>query len=180
MFIDFSLLIFGGVAALSLASTAACATQCLSLKKRLQAVESRGPSGEEDFSGDYQALASRVSSIQNSVAVLQSSIAELQESVSTFNARPESARPANDNLLAEPSRPAGSDRRKSRFKAEWDVNTPINLNPRGQMLRMHRRGETVPAIASALGISQGEVKLTLRMQELHSDRPEKENSLDRL
>ncbi len=42
----------------------------------------------------------------------------------------------------------------------------FNLNRRGQILRLHRRGESVSEIASALKISSGEVKLVLKVQEL--------------
>jgi hypothetical protein len=44
----------------------------------------------------------------------------------------------------------------------------FNLNRRGQILRLHRRGESVAEIASALKISSGEVKLVLKVQELSS------------
>lgn len=184
MFTDLSTLLCGGVAVLSAAASSFCAVQCIALKKRLQAVETRGANGGDEFSGDYQALAGRVASMQNSIGLLQSGMAEAQaqlhEAISSFSARLETARPVSDNPFAETPRATEGERRKPKFKAEWETVTPLNLNRRGQMLRMHRRGETIPAIASALGISQGEVKLTLRMQELHSDRPEKENSLDRL
>jgi len=42
----------------------------------------------------------------------------------------------------------------------------FNLNRRGQILRLHRRGESVAEIASALKVSSGEVKLVLKVQEL--------------
>ena len=42
----------------------------------------------------------------------------------------------------------------------------INLNCRGQVLRLHRRGDSAPEIASALGLSQGEVKLIVKVHNL--------------
>ncbi len=39
-------------------------------------------------------------------------------------------------------------------------------NVRAQVLRLHRSGESNASIASALGISQGEVKLMVKVQEL--------------
>ncbi len=42
----------------------------------------------------------------------------------------------------------------------------INLNKRAQVLRLHRRGESVPTIAAALGIAQKEVELLLKVQRL--------------
>ncbi len=47
--------------------------------------------------------------------------------------------------------------------------TPANANRRGQVMRLHRSGESISSIASALGISQGEVKLMVKVQELLSD-----------
>jgi len=42
----------------------------------------------------------------------------------------------------------------------------LNLNKRGQVLRMRRRGETPETIAAALRIPQNEVTLLLKVQEL--------------
>jgi hypothetical protein len=42
----------------------------------------------------------------------------------------------------------------------------INLNKRGQVLRMRRRGETPETIAAALRIPQNEVNLLLKVHEL--------------
>jgi len=53
--------------------------------------------------------------------------------------------------------------------ASWTPEAgSFNLNRRGQILRLHRRGESVAEIASALKISSGEVKLVLKVQELSS------------
>ncbi len=42
----------------------------------------------------------------------------------------------------------------------------IHLNRRGQVTQLHRRGETPRSIASALGMSQGEVKLMIKLHDL--------------
>lgn len=42
-------------------------------------------------------------------------------------------------------------------------------NVRAQVLRLHRSGESNASIASALGISQGEVKLMVKVQELMAE-----------
>lgn len=42
----------------------------------------------------------------------------------------------------------------------------VHLNRRGQVLKLHRGGHPVWEIASNLGISQGEVRLTLKLQGL--------------
>jgi len=57
---------------------------------------------------------------------------------------------------------------------EWIAQAEsLNLNRRGQVLRLHRRGESVPGIASALRMGQGEVTLMIKVYELgHDLRPE--------
>ena len=56
----------------------------------------------------------------------------------------------------------------------------VNLNRRGQVLRLSRRGDSAGQIASALGLSQGEVKLTLRVHEMVLDNSEREISANSL
>ena len=46
---------------------------------------------------------------------------------------------------------------------------PANPNSRAQVMRLYRSGESVSSIASALGVSQGEVKLMVKVQELLSE-----------
>ena len=176
---DPTILILGGTAALSMASAAAAGVQCFGLKKRVRVLEAQAGGADGELLEDQQALASRVSSMQSSIVVLQSGIAELQESMANLGSRPEPARHDVDKIFGDSSRGSNKGRR-TKFQTEMGPVAPINLNQRGQMMRMHRRGDSVSAIASALGISQGEVKLTVRMQELHSDFSETEKSQDRL
>jgi hypothetical protein len=42
----------------------------------------------------------------------------------------------------------------------------VHLNRRGQVLKLHRGGHSVCEIASGLGVSQGEVRLTLKLHGL--------------
>jgi len=42
----------------------------------------------------------------------------------------------------------------------------MNLTTRTKALRMHRRGETIPGIAAALGVQQEEVDLLLKLDRL--------------
>ena len=42
----------------------------------------------------------------------------------------------------------------------------VNLTKRTQVLRMARRGESVPSIAAALEVPQGEVELVLKLDQL--------------
>lgn len=51
-------------------------------------------------------------------------------------------------------------------QAAWPAGGPvggINLNTRGQVLRLFRRGEKPEQIAATLGIPQGEVELLLKV-----------------
>ena len=50
---------------------------------------------------------------------------------------------------------------------------PLNLNKRGQVLRMRRRGENPETIAAALSIPQNEVALLLKVHQMSLDQAEK-------
>jgi DNA-binding NarL/FixJ family response regulator len=56
---------------------------------------------------------------------------------------------------------------RSSAAVEASYPASIHLNRRGQVVQMHRRGENPRTIASALGISQGEVKLMIKLHELN-------------
>jgi len=58
------------------------------------------------------------------------------------------------------------ERRKAIMIEGFAEPASVNLNRRGQVLRLSRRGDSAGQIASALGLSQGEVKLTLRVHEM--------------
>jgi DNA-binding NarL/FixJ family response regulator len=65
-------------------------------------------------------------------------------------------------------------RRKVAFdtgSAPMTMSAAVSASPnrRSQILRLHRSGESIASIASALGISQGEVKLMVKVQELLAD-----------
>jgi hypothetical protein len=54
--------------------------------------------------------------------------------------------------------------------AEWvSSSESLNLNRRGQVLRLHGRGDSVPAIADALRMGQAEVQLMIKVHELSRD-----------
>jgi DNA-binding NarL/FixJ family response regulator len=64
------------------------------------------------------------------------------------------------------TRLADSENRRQQ-DAEWLAQAEsLNLNRRGQVLRLHRRGEAPSSIASALRLSPGEVKLIIKVFEL--------------
>jgi DNA-directed RNA polymerase specialized sigma24 family protein len=48
----------------------------------------------------------------------------------------------------------------------------LSLSRRGQVLRLHQRGESPAQIASALGVSEGEVKLTVALHGFGSGKSE--------
>lgn len=49
---------------------------------------------------------------------------------------------------------------------EWVAQTEgLSLNRRGQVLRLHRRGESVAGIASALQLGRAEVQLMIKVHE---------------
>jgi len=50
---------------------------------------------------------------------------------------------------------------------------PLNLNKRGQILRMRRRGERPETIAGALSIPRNEVELLLKVHDLSQEQVEK-------
>lgn len=52
--------------------------------------------------------------------------------------------------------------------SDWAEAEPkaVNLNRRGQVLRLYRRGDSVAHIASTLGLSTGEVALIVKVQEM--------------
>ena len=50
--------------------------------------------------------------------------------------------------------------------AVWSGTPSVNLNRRGQVLRLSRRGDTPKQIASTLGMRQGEVDLILKVHQM--------------
>ncbi len=61
--------------------------------------------------------------------------------------------------------------------AEWVSEAEsLNLNRRGQVLRLHRRGDSASDIASSLRIGQGEVRLIIKIYELGRNFPETEDN----
>ncbi len=53
---------------------------------------------------------------------------------------------------------------------------PVNLNRRGQIMRLSRKGKSVAEIAQDLHVAQGEVELLLKVHDLSQRNPESENS----
>ncbi len=56
--------------------------------------------------------------------------------------------------------------------AEWVSQAQsLNLNRRGQVLRLHKRGESAAEIASSLRMGHGEVKLMIKVYEISRGAP---------
>jgi uncharacterized protein DUF6115 len=51
---------------------------------------------------------------------------------------------------------------------------PVNLNRRGQIIRLSRKGKSVAEIAQDLNVAQGEVELLLKVHDLSNNNPESE------
>lgn len=66
--------------------------------------------------------------------------------------------------------------------SDWATAEPssVNLNRRGQVLRLYRRGDSVAHIASTLGLSTGEVALIVKVQEMAPPGRGQENSANEL
>ncbi len=47
---------------------------------------------------------------------------------------------------------------------------PINLNKRGQILQLHRKGNPVSSIASVLHVAQAEVRLVIKVHQMSKSR----------
>ena len=58
-------------------------------------------------------------------------------------------------------------------KPQWVPAQPLNLNKRGQILRMRRRGERPETIAGALSLPRNEVELLLKVHDLSQEQVEK-------
>jgi hypothetical protein len=48
----------------------------------------------------------------------------------------------------------------------WASDMPVNLNRRGQIIRLSRKGKSIAEIASDLNVAQGEVELLLKVHDL--------------
>jgi len=57
----------------------------------------------------------------------------------------------------------------------WASDMPVNLNRRGQIIRLSRKGKSIAEIASDLNVAQGEVELLLKVHDLSQKTPNKEN-----
>ena len=77
----------------------------------------------------------------------------------------------SSQIRALESRLEGLEHEKENHAAWISQAENVQLNRRGQVIRLHRRGESVPEISAALRVGQGEVKLMLKVYELCREVP---------
>jgi hypothetical protein len=71
------------------------------------------------------------------------------------------------NEVARLSESAKESEPQAKTPAAWPLEAGgMNLNRRGQVLRLYRRGSTVEEIASMLRVAQGEVELMVKVHDL--------------
>lgn len=58
---------------------------------------------------------------------------------------------------------------RAAYQSRISESAGINLNHKGQVLRLHRRGESIAAISSALRVPAGEVSLIVKVHEMTQD-----------
>ncbi len=56
------------------------------------------------------------------------------------------------------------------------ADVPVNLNRRGQIIRLSRKGKSIPEIAQDLNVAQGEVELLLKVHDLSQQKLEQGQS----
>jgi hypothetical protein len=79
----------------------------------------------------------------------------VEETVDGLSAAFEEIRARLDDAMQPPQSPT-----------VWSGNASINLNRRGQVLRLFRRGDTSRQIASALSMRRGEVDLIVKVHRM--------------
>ncbi len=110
---------------------------------------------------------------------LRKKIGRLQDELTANSTLPEKLTGIAGAVEQLCSRLTQIEERKSPLADWFPESTSVNLNRRGQVLRLHRRGESSFQIASALGLSQGEVKLIVKVHELTRQNPETEKTEER-
>ena len=95
--------------------------------------------------------------------------ADLRKAVEQLATRDElrqAKEPLESRLLALEARDTAAVQSRQEHDAWLAEAESLNLNRRGQVLRLHRRGDSVRDIASALRVGPGEVSLIIKVYEL--------------
>jgi DNA-binding NarL/FixJ family response regulator len=99
--------------------------------------------------------------------LLRKTRAALADRTSNAEEASEGVRLLQTNLEKCQQRLDELERRQVPVVEGFAVPASVHLNRRGQVGQLHRRGESARNIASTLGISQGEVKLMIKLQDLN-------------
>jgi hypothetical protein len=117
------------------------------------------------------ALVSLFLALRRRVKQLTSELASRSASLSNFGAELEAqallARQMSKDLEELRRRVINHDEISQSASSVWQsAGLPVNLNRRGQILRLFRKGKSVAEIASDLRVAQGEVELLLKVHDL--------------
>ncbi len=128
--------------------------------------------------GMVMALAAAVAQIVLFISFKRKMCAQ-QEEIAAYDGIPQKLNELGKEIGQMQLRLDEIERRRTPL-ADWSPESAsVHLNRRGQVLRLHRRGESSVQIASALGLVQGEVKLIIRLHELTRANPETEKTNQR-
>ncbi len=86
----------------------------------------------------------------------------------------------NEELESWRRRLADAEQRHIVAPEGFAPSASLHLNRRGQVAQLHRRGENARNIASTLGLSQGEVKLIIKLYNLNRSAAVSVNSRENL
>ena len=91
---------------------------------------------------------------------------DLSRNVDNMKQLVESALALTDRLSALEGRLSNFEDER-RAHSQWVAQAEsLHLNRRGQVLRLYQRGDSVPEIASALRLGQGEIRLMIKVHEM--------------
>jgi len=106
--------------------------------------------------------------------LLKRQIRRVRQELAPDPAVPENLKELRSEIEQLSSRLSEVEQRRSPL--DWTPEPgSVNLNRRGQVLRLHRRGDSVAHIAQTLGLSQGEVELMVKLQQMAGAGPAQEN-----
>jgi hypothetical protein len=98
-------------------------------------------------------------------ATMKRDLRKQEEALDEIREKAEADLAATKKKLGEWSAELQESREQTRqSSAAPDLSSRLSVNKRGQVLRLHRRGENPNQICASLGLSRGEVELILKVQ----------------
>jgi hypothetical protein len=97
---------------------------------------------------------------------LRAALGQLAKSIAVHEQLSEQTAALNVRLVALEARLNTVDQSRKEHSDWLSQAESLNLNRRGQVLRLHHRGDSVSDIASALRMRKGEVQLMIKVYEL--------------